>query len=85
MSYAFLGNKLSICFLCENQTVRFGKSDIPVFSENSDMQSFGYILTLILSDPFQLSPKALFHLYLTRSTMSDYEEERWVKARHDVT
>jgi hypothetical protein len=34
---------------------------------------------------FQQSPKALFHLYLIRRTISDHEEERRVKARHDVT
>jgi hypothetical protein len=44
---------LSLGFLCESWTVRFGKPDGPIFPENSYMQSFGSILTLILSNRFQ--------------------------------
>jgi hypothetical protein len=45
------------------------------------IQSCSYILLIL----FRQFPKALFHLYLIRSTMLDHEEERWVKRRHDAT
>jgi hypothetical protein len=45
------------------------------------IQSCSYILLIL----FRRSPKALVHLYLIRSTISDHEEERRVKARHNIT
>jgi hypothetical protein len=37
----FLVNLLSIGFLCENQTLQFGKPEDPIFLENSSIYSFG--------------------------------------------
>jgi hypothetical protein len=44
MSYIILEIILSIVFLCENRTVRFGKPDDPVFPENSYIYLFDLIL-----------------------------------------
>jgi hypothetical protein len=45
------------------------------------IQSCSYTLLILFCE----SAKALFHLYLIKSIMSDHEEEMRVKARHDVT
>jgi hypothetical protein len=73
-----LDNILSIGFLCENRMVRFFQRTLKSISL---IQSCSYTLLIL----FRQSPKALFHLYLIRSTMLDHEEEWRVKARHDVT
>jgi hypothetical protein len=73
-----LDNILSICFLCENRMVQFFQRTPKSISL---IQSCSYTLLIL----FQQSSKALFYLYIIRSTMSDHEEEMWVKARHDVT
>jgi hypothetical protein len=70
-----LDNILSICFLYENRMVRFfQRTPKSIFL----IQSCSYTLLIL----FLQSPKALC---LIKSTMSDHDEERWVKARHDVT
>jgi hypothetical protein len=73
-----LDNILSICFLCENRMVQFFQRTPKSISL---IQSCSYTLLIL----FQQSSNALFYLYIIRSTMSDHEEEMWVKARHDVT
>jgi hypothetical protein len=80
-----MGNSLSIGFLCENWTFRFGKLDDPIFLENSYIHSIDLNLHLYLLYLIPFSPKPTILFYIVRNNMSDNEEERRVMARYDVT
>jgi hypothetical protein len=79
-----LENVLGISFLCENWTVWFGKPGVLVFPENSYIHSFNLILLLYPSYLVSKCLLSFISLHLPRSNMVD-DDERRVKARHDVT
>jgi hypothetical protein len=80
-----LNTILHLGFLYKNRMVRFVKPKYPIFPENSNLQYVVSNLFSISHILFPLPHKPYIPFYIVRSNMLDHEEERRVKARHEVS